>query len=71
MQLYNLACALVRLGEHEQALDILEKWTPKMSPQHITWTKRDPDLIPLRDHPRFKALVERGEARLAAIQVGT
>jgi adenylate cyclase len=70
LQLYNLACALVRSGEHEQALDILEKWTPKMSPQHITWTKRDPDLIPLRDHPRFIALVECGEARLAAVQVG-
>jgi adenylate cyclase len=68
MDLYNLACALTRLGEHAQALDILENSTPKMAPQQVSWTKQDPDLLPLHDHPRFKTLIARGEARLAATQ---
>ena len=70
MDLYNLACALTRPGEHAQALDVLENLTPKMAPQQVSWTKQDPDLWPLHDHPRFIALVARGEARLAATQTG-
>jgi hypothetical protein len=34
----------------------------------VNWMKQDTDLVPLREHPRFKALIARGEARLAAVK---
>jgi TolB-like protein/Tfp pilus assembly protein PilF len=63
---YNLACALTRMNKAEQALDLLEACASKLSPEWINWVKQDSDLLPLRDHPRYKALVGRGESRLAA-----
>jgi len=41
---------------------VLEK-TPQGNLNHA---KVDPDLDTLRDHPRFKAMIEAAEARLAA-----
>jgi adenylate cyclase len=64
--LYNLAGALARIGQSDQALDALESCIPKLSPEHINWVIIDTDLIPLHGHPRYQALVARGEARLAA-----
>ena len=63
---YNLGCALVRMNEPEQALDLLEVCASKLSPEWINWVKQDSDLVSLRDHPRYRALIDRGEARLAA-----
>ena len=60
---YNLTCALAQLGELELALDQLEKYAERMPPQRLAWVERDYDLAPLRDHPRYKALVARVEAR--------
>jgi adenylate cyclase len=34
----------------------------------VKWIKQDTDLIPLHEHSRYKALIARGEARLAAVQ---
>jgi adenylate cyclase len=68
MDHYNLACALALMSEVEQALDLLESCTPKLQPDIVNWIKRDSDLIPLHDHPRYRALILRGEARLAAVQ---
>ncbi len=34
----------------------------------VNWLKNDTDMSPLHSHPRYKALVLRGEARLAAVQ---
>jgi adenylate cyclase len=65
---YNLACALAQLSEVGQALDLLESSISKTSPEHVNWMKRDTDLISLHDHPRYKALIARGEARLASVQ---
>ena len=62
---YNLACALAQVSEVGQALDLLESCIPKMSPEYVNWMKRDTDLRSLHDHPRYKALIARGEARLA------
>jgi adenylate cyclase len=58
---YNLAAALARMNETDQALDVLEACVPKMSPEHINWIKKDPDLVPLHHHPRYQALISRGE----------
>jgi adenylate cyclase len=43
---------------------LLESCAPKLSPEWINWIKQDSDLIPLHDHPRYRALLARGEARL-------
>jgi adenylate cyclase len=67
--LYNLAGALVRTGQSDQALDVLESCIPKLSPETINWMLKDTDLIPLHGHPRYQSLVARGEARLAAAHV--
>ena len=61
---YNCACALAQLGEGEEALDLLESCLDKMSADFVNWIKNDSDLSPLREHPRYQALVGRGEARL-------
>jgi hypothetical protein len=33
--------------------------------QNLNWFKIDSDLDPIRDDPRFKAMLEQAEARLA------
>jgi adenylate cyclase len=68
MDHYNLGCALAQMNEPSRALDLLESCVPKMSPEVINWIKQDTDVMPLHDHPRYKALIARGEARLATSQ---
>jgi hypothetical protein len=51
------ASALAALGELDRAVQALER-VPLTA---VFWTNlKDPDLDPLRGHPRFKRLVERG-----------
>jgi adenylate cyclase len=65
---YELACAFALVNEVDRALDQLERYADEMPPERINWVKRDADLTRLHDHPRFQALVERSEAKLAAAQ---
>jgi non-specific serine/threonine protein kinase len=56
--LYNVACVYALLGEAERAIDCLERslthgWGQRQ------WMEHDPDLASLREHPRFKALVQQ------------
>jgi adenylate cyclase len=67
MDHYNLSCALAQMNEPDQAVDALESCLQKMSAEMINWVKQDSDFIPLHGHPRFQALIARGEARLAAV----
>lgn len=55
---YNAACGFVRLGEHERALDFLER-IDIAAMANCGWMKHDVDLYPLREHPRFRALLAR------------
>ncbi len=55
--LYNIACTYLRMGEIEAALDLLEKAVPRT--KQIMWWQSDPDLDPIRNHPRYIKLVER------------
>ncbi|ACP22940.1 hypothetical protein NGR_b14890 (plasmid) [Sinorhizobium fredii NGR234] len=55
---YNLACASARMGESDQALDLLETCVSRMPPEFIDWMKSDSDLAPLHRDPRFQALIE-------------
>ncbi|HEY6579389.1 MAG TPA: hypothetical protein VIY09_08700, partial [Rhizomicrobium sp.] len=64
---YNFACALcVQLEDPDPVLDLL---APLFATTTLTWInhmKIDPDLDPIRSHPRFKEMLEAAEARLSA-----
>ena len=56
--LYNVACTFLHAGMIEEALDLLERaaaggWGNR------AWLEQDPDMDPIRDHPRFRNLLER------------
>lgn len=54
--LYNVACVYALLGESDRALDALERSVTRGWFQR-EWMGHDPDLAPIREHPRFQALV--------------
>jgi adenylate cyclase len=64
---YNFACGFIRyLGDFDTGLDLLESRFSEITLQTLSWTKSDPDLDAVREHPRFKAMIAAAEARLAA-----
>jgi adenylate cyclase len=58
--LYNVACVYARLGEREKAMALLERAMPRAR-RYLTWLRNDSDLDPLREEPRFKALITSAE----------
>jgi adenylate cyclase len=65
---YNFACSLASLFKEpdvDAALELLEPVFETLAAGFLDHTKVDPDLDPLRGHPRFKAMVEAAERRLA------
>jgi adenylate cyclase len=63
---YNFACSLITdLHDFDAALDLLAPRFESMGIEVLNWVKTDPDLDPIRDHPRFKAMLAAAEARLA------
>ena len=64
---YNFACSLTNyLQEPEAALELLGPVFETMAIAWLNHAKADPDLEPLRQDPRFKAMVASAEARLGA-----
>jgi adenylate cyclase len=63
---YNLACAMSKLEDADAAVDLIEPWIDRVSQGWLLWMQKDYDLDPIRNHPRFVALMERGARRLAA-----
>jgi len=55
MMLYNVACTYSVLGKKDEAIECLERAVDKGF-GHKEWIDHDPDLISLRDVPRFQAL---------------
>ena len=55
---YNAACCYALLGESEKAFDLLEIWVKHRGSEGKRWMLTDPDIDPLRAHPRYAALVE-------------
>jgi non-specific serine/threonine protein kinase len=58
MILYGAACVCAVAGKQELSIDYLEK-ALSHGCCHRDWVERDSDLDSLRDHPRFKALLEK------------
>jgi adenylate cyclase len=64
---YNFACAMSRFfGDVDSAIALLGPVFADISPGLLANAKADPDLDPIRDDARFKAMIEAAEARLAA-----
>jgi len=71
---YNFACSLTSVGKNrdvDTALELLRPVFEKLATGFLNHAKADPDLDPLRDDPRFKAMVAAAETRLAAIEAGS
>ncbi|MDH4062712.1 MAG: tetratricopeptide repeat protein [Aquincola sp.] len=62
---FNFVCALSRLREIDAALELLSNVIDKASKGWLVWLDNDTDLDPLRDHPRFKQIVDSAKARFA------
>jgi len=55
---YNAACLYAKLGETDKALDLLEKaW--ELGSRNRRYYETDNDFASIRDHPRFRALLDR------------
>jgi adenylate cyclase len=63
---YNLACAMVSLGEMDIAIELIEPVIDRAQKQNLIWFSTDNSLDPLRADPRLQAMIARAEARLAA-----
>ena len=55
--LYNVACAYALLGETDRSIDSLGR-ALRQGYSHKAWIEKDPDFSSVRDHPRFKALLQ-------------
>ena len=55
---FDIAVVHLGLGEHEQAIDYLEKAYDARD-SHLIYINRGPRFDPLRDNPRFTALLDR------------
>jgi hypothetical protein len=55
--LYNLAGIYACAGRTEEGLEFIER-AVRLGYRHKEGLLNDPDLAPLRGHPRWKALIE-------------
>ena len=62
---FNFVCALSRLRELDAALDLLSNVIDKASKGWLVWLDNDTDLDPLREHARFKQIVNDAKKRFA------
>ena len=60
---YNLGCAMATLGDADAACDLLDGVIDIVSASWLLWLNVDNDLDPIRDHPRFMALMAKVRER--------
>ena len=58
MLLYNVGCVYSLAGEIDRALECIEK-SVSSGLAYVDWLRNDSNLDPLRDQPRFQALLEQ------------
>jgi adenylate cyclase len=64
---YNLACSLTTyLNDSEAALDLLGPYFERVGIADVSHAKVDPDMDPLRAHPKFQQMMAEADARIAA-----
>ncbi|HEV2080515.1 MAG TPA: hypothetical protein VGR19_11555 [Allosphingosinicella sp.] len=64
---YNLACAFAaNLADIDTALDLLESWFAAASPHEVKRIGFDEDMAPIRDHERFRQMLDLAVARTGA-----
>jgi adenylate cyclase len=70
---YNLACTFSRdLDNHDKALDLLEPFFERVnSSSHMRHIEVDPDVDPIREHPRFKKIFGAARQRLGMPEAAT
>ena len=70
---YNLGCTMaVHLNDPDAAIEVLQPYFETLeSPQQLRHSDVDPDLDPIRDDPRFQALVDAARVRLGAAPAET
>ena len=61
---YNLGCAMATLGDAHAACDLLDGVIDKVNVSWLLWLNVDNDLDPIRDHPRFVAVMAKARKRL-------
>ena len=68
---YNLACACLTpaMNDHDTAIDLLRPYMTHANTGQILHLTADPDLDPLREDPRFQAMLAEAQARVAAVEV--
>lgn len=58
MTLYGIACSFALIGHPDRAFECLEK-AAKYGRLPREWIEKDPDLDPLREYPRYTALLNK------------
>jgi adenylate cyclase len=63
--LYNLACGLTfKNADIDGALDLLQQWSESAPLAYVRYAEIDPDIDPVRDNPRYTAMIEAAQERL-------
>jgi adenylate cyclase len=64
--LYNIGCGLIRAGEIDWGLDMVERVATATLRGSLNWIAADSDLDPVRNHPRYIKMMADAEARWGA-----
>ena len=62
---YNLGCSMVSLGDFDAAIEMLTPVMRNVDTRRLIWYRTDTDLDPIREDPRFKAMIAGAAAQLA------